>query len=59
MKKNPNKKAGEWGALNEKPINQIYFKAGGSVKGKIPKGYHIMPNGKLMKDSAHNKLKKK
>ena len=123
MKKNPNKKAGEWGALNEKPINQIYFKAGGRVKvsaggekhviykkttkkgegkvgnimvnhptkdkgvwdtidltkksgaktvkqgiastkkwhkenPKVPKGYHIMPNGKLMKDSAHKKEKK-
>ena len=32
MKKNPNKKAGEWGALNNKPINQVYFKAGGRVK---------------------------
>lgn len=30
MKKNPNKKAGEWGALNNKPINQVYFKAGGA-----------------------------
>jgi len=123
MKKNPNKNAGQWGALNEKPINQIYFKTGGSVKltaggekhviykkttkrgegkvgdimanhptknkgiwdtidltkkagaktvkqgvaatkkwhkenPKVPKGYHIMPGGKLMKDSAHKKLKK-
>lgn len=32
MRKNPNKKAGEWGALNNKPINQVYFKAGGRVK---------------------------
>jgi len=31
---------------------------GGGTKGKIPKGYHIMPNGKLMKDSAHKKVKK-
>jgi hypothetical protein len=31
MKKNPNKKAGEWGALNNKPINQIYFKDGGTL----------------------------
>lgn len=22
---------------------------------KAPKGYHYMPNGKLMKDSAHKK----
>ena len=26
---------------------------------KVPKGYHRMPNGKLMKDSAMNKKKKK
>jgi len=25
---------------------------------KVPKGYHRMPNGKLMKDSAMNKRKK-
>ena len=24
---------------------------------KIPKGYHMMPNGKIMKDSAHKKTK--
>lgn len=24
---------------------------------KAPKGYHYMPNGKLMKDSAHEKKK--
>lgn len=26
---------------------------------KIPKGYHKMPNGRIMKDSAHKKTKKK
>lgn len=26
---------------------------------KAPKGYHYMPNGKLMKNSAHKKKKKK
>ncbi len=26
---------------------------------KVPKGYHRMPNGKLMKDSAMKKRKKK
>jgi len=26
---------------------------------KAPKGYHYMPDGKLMKDSAHHKKKKK
>ena len=26
---------------------------------KAPKGYHYMPNGKLMKNSAHGKKKKK
>lgn len=25
---------------------------------KIPKGYHKMPNGKIMKDSAHKGKKK-
>jgi len=26
---------------------------------KVPKGYHRMPNGKLMKDSVMKKIKKK
>ena len=26
---------------------------------KVPKGSHVMPNGKVMKDSAHKKSKKK
>jgi hypothetical protein len=26
---------------------------------KAPKGYHYMPNGKLMKNSAHKKGKKR
>ena len=26
---------------------------------KIPKGSHMMPNGKIMKDSAHKKTIKK
>jgi len=29
------------------------------VSNKIPKGSHVMPNGKVMKDSAHKKTKKK
>ena len=29
------------------------------AKKKARKGYHYMPNGKLMKDSAHKKKKKK
>lgn len=32
MKKNPNKKAGNWGALYNKPQNQVYFKDGGKIK---------------------------
>ena len=32
MMKNSNKKAGNWGALKNKPQNQIYFKDGGKVK---------------------------
>lgn len=28
-------------------------------KRKTPKGYHYMPNGRLMKNSAHKKAKKK
>jgi len=31
------------------------MKKGGMVK----KGYHKMPNGKMMKDSAHKKMAKK
>jgi hypothetical protein len=27
----------------------------GARKKKAPKGYHYMPNGKLMKNSAHKK----
>ena len=27
-------------------------------QGSIPKGYHRMPDGKLMKNSAHKKSKK-
>lgn len=34
-----------------------YGKKGG--KKKAPPGYHYMPNGKLMKDSAHKGRKKK
>ena len=26
---------------------------------KAPRGYHYMPNGRLMKDSAHKKKKRK
>jgi hypothetical protein len=29
----------------------------GKKKKKAPKGYHIMPNGKLMKGSAHKTKK--
>ena len=28
---------------------------GGSIKKKAPKGYHKMPNGKLMKGTKHSK----
>ena len=28
---------------------------GGSIKKKAPKGYHYMPNGKLMKGTKHSK----
>lgn len=91
MKKNPNKAAGNWGALKTKPQNLVPFqvggkvtvtaggekkrvvtksmipsksnsdamKRGGSVKSKLPKGYHMMSNGKMMKDSAHKKSIKK
>lgn len=31
----------------------------GKAKKKAPKGYHYMPNGKLMKDSAMKKKGKK
>jgi hypothetical protein len=32
---------------------------GKKSKKKAPPGYHYMPNGKLMKDSAHKGRKKK
>ena len=59
MKKNPNKKAGEWGALNNKPINQIYFKDGGSVKkNKSTKKYTLgNPAKSLAKVGAIKKVK--
>jgi len=36
---------------------QVEGKLRGARKKKAPKGYHYMPNGKLMKDSAHKKKK--
>jgi hypothetical protein len=63
----PGRKAGDseawagWGRYGKagKPINK---KSGGSVKmekgGKIKKGYHKMPDGRIMKDSAHKGMKK-
>ena len=30
-------------------------KKGGSIKKKVLKGYHKMPNGKLMKGAKHSK----
>jgi hypothetical protein len=35
------------------------YKAKAKPKKKAPKGYHYMPNGKLMKDSDHKKKGKK
>ncbi len=32
--KNPNKKAGNWGALKNKPQNLVPFKKGGTIKKK-------------------------
>ena len=34
-------------------------KKGGKKRKAAPKGYHYMPNGKLMKDSAHKGRKKR
>ena len=36
---------------------QIDGQLRGARKKKAPKGYHYMPNGRLMKDSAHKKKK--
>jgi hypothetical protein len=36
---------------------QIEGQLRGAKKKKAPKGYHYMPDGKLMKDSAHKKKK--
>ena len=37
---------------------QIDGKLRGAKKKKAPDGYHYMPNGRLMKDSAHAKKNK-
>ena len=37
---------------------QIDGKLRGARKKKAPAGYHYMPNGRLMKDSAHAKKNK-
>ena len=37
---------------------QVEGQLRGSRKKKAPKGYHYMPNGRLMKDSAHVKKNK-
>ena len=37
---------------------QVEGQLRGSRNNKAPKGYHYMPNGRLMKDSAHAKNKK-
>ena len=36
---------------------QVEGQLRGARKKKAPKGYHYMPNGKLMKNSAHKKKK--
>lgn len=33
------------------------MKAGGKVGKAAPKGMHMMPDGSMMKDSAHKKMK--
>ena len=35
-----------------------YKKSMAKKRRKAPRGYHYMPNGKLMKNSAHKKKKK-
>ena len=37
---------------------QVDGQLSGAKKKKAPKGYHYMPDGKLMKDSEHAKKKK-
>ena len=36
-----------------------YKKSMAKKRRKAPRGYHYMPNGKLMKNSAHTKKKKR
>jgi len=36
---------------------QVEGQLRGARKKKVPKGYHYMPNGRLMKNSAHKKKK--
>ena len=37
----------------------MYHKTKKKVKKKAPKGYHYMPNGKLMKGATHKPRKKR
>lgn len=48
-KKSNTKSVKSYGMHKKKPVKSY----GMSKKKKAPKGYHYMPNGKLMKDSAH------
>ena len=52
----PAEKKDSLGKLPEDVRNKMgYMKKGGKVK----KGYHMMPDGKMMKDSDHKKKMKK
>jgi hypothetical protein len=67
MVNHPTKDKGKWDTidLTEKSGATTLQQGAASTKKwhkenpKIPKGSHMMPNGKVMKDSAHKKSKKK
>jgi hypothetical protein len=65
MVNHPTKDKGKWDTINltqkagAKTVKQGVAATKKWHKENPPKGYHIMPDGKMMKDSAHKKTKKK
>ena len=54
-----NKKADRILGRAAKTENRIIKLSERKKGGTVPKGYHKMPDGKIMKNSAHKKTKKK
>ena len=70
MKKRQRKSAGELSEIDNRMAakdaddraaklrRDAMMEEGYKKGGKVPKGMHLMPDGKMMKDSAHKKPKK-